>query len=308
MRHNRPFAGAIYRTLRFHLGSVCVGAFIIALVQLIRAIMAYIDKHTKTWQNKNKCFALMFKIVHVCLCLLERCLKYITKNAYIMVAMRGTPFCEACCSAFKLLLTNLVQFAIVAIFSKVVVFFGKIFIVILCCVGAYGWVKVDPLMSDPLLDSYVSNSFIPVTLVGIISFGVAAAFLHVYDLAIATILLCFCEDYKYHSVGEASKLADQDEVYMPASLRNIVLEPKASRHLDHPMTYEEVRVYAASVHKLPDVNILNEDVHPCSRKKNEGQSSSSSSRGSGGRRGNGNRDDVDMRKVTPLPVATTASK
>ena len=139
----------------------------------------------------------MFKIIHACLCLLERCLKYITKNAFIMVAMRGKPFCEACCASFKLLLTNLVQFVIVGVFSKVVVAFGKIVIVILCCVGAYGWVKVDPTMNDPTITTYVSNTFIPVTLSGLIAFGVASAFLHVYDLAIATILLCFCEDYKY---------------------------------------------------------------------------------------------------------------
>ena len=192
-----PFVASTYRVFRYHLGSVCVGAFLIALVQFIRAILAYIDRNTKTWQNKNKCYALMFKIIHALMCVLERCMKYITKNAYIMVAMRGKPFCESCCASFKLLLTNLVQFVIVGIFSKVVVMFGKIFIVVLCCSATYAGIKLLPDLNDPTLQTFVSNSFIPVTLTGILAFGVASAFLHVYDLAIATILLCFCEDYKY---------------------------------------------------------------------------------------------------------------
>ena len=191
-----PFVSSIYRVFRYHLGSVCVGAFIIALVQFIRAIFAYIDRQTKSWQNKNKCYAFMFKAIHLVLCLLEKCMKYITKNAYIVVAMRGKPFCESCCVSFKLLLTNLVQFVVVGIFSKVVVMFGKVFIVILCCMGAYAGVKMLGDLNDPTLETYVSNSFIPVTLTGILAFGVASAFLHVYDLAIATILMCFCEDYK----------------------------------------------------------------------------------------------------------------
>lgn len=260
-----PFCASIYRTFRYHLGSICVGGFIIALVQFIRIIMAYIDKQTKAWQNKNKCFAAMFKVIHLCMCLLERCLKYITKNAFIMVAMRGKPFCEACCASFKLLLTNLVQFVIVGIFSKVVVAFGKIFIVMLCCVGAYGIVKIVPDLTDVTSVYYVTNSFIPVTLTGILAFGVASAFLHVYDLAIATILLCFCEDYKYHNVGEASKVSDHDEVYMPSSLRNIVLPPESRRHLPHAMTYEEVRLYSGEVHKTSHPEAI--EHHPCTGKK-----------------------------------------
>jgi len=50
-----PFLGSLYRTLRFHLGSVCVGAFIIALVQLIRAILLYIDKQVRSTLNVFLC-------------------------------------------------------------------------------------------------------------------------------------------------------------------------------------------------------------------------------------------------------------
>lgn len=38
-----PIASALKRVLRFHLGSLCFGALIIALVQLARAILEYVD-------------------------------------------------------------------------------------------------------------------------------------------------------------------------------------------------------------------------------------------------------------------------
>lgn len=263
-----PFTNSVCRTLRFHLGSICVGSFIIAVVQLIRAIMAYIDKQTKSWQNKNKCYRCMFKVIHLCLCLLEKCLKFITKNAYIMVAMRGKPFCEACCSAFKLLLTNLVQFAIVGIFSKVAIFFGKL---VICCatiVSMYFLIKLVPYFNDSTLPTHVNNVWIPVILTFLLSFGVAEAFLHVYDLAIATILLCFCEDFRYHNVEEASRHDDHAEVFMPTSLRNLVLPPESRRDMPHPMTYEEVRFYAEEVHKVPQVpHHMGENLKCCRKHK-----------------------------------------
>jgi hypothetical protein len=245
-----PFCNSVCRTLRFHLGTICVGAFIIALVQIIRAIMAYIDQQTKSWQNKNKCYRVMFKILHLCLCLLEKCLKFITKNAYIMVAMRGKAFCESCCDAFKLLLTNIVQFAIVGIFSKVVVFFGKL---VICCstmVCIYAWIKIDPTFTDSESELYVKNSWIPTVLTFGLAWAVSSSFLYIYDLAIATILMCFCEDYRYHNVGDKDKVQDHDEVFMPNSLRRIVLPPESRKILNHPMTYEEVRVYSAHVHDI----------------------------------------------------------
>lgn len=39
-------------SLRYHLGSVALGSFIIAIVQFIRLVLEYIDRKTKQQQNK----------------------------------------------------------------------------------------------------------------------------------------------------------------------------------------------------------------------------------------------------------------
>jgi len=64
--------------------------------------------------------------------------------------------------------------------------------------------------------------------------------MYVYELAIQTILLCFCEDYKVHNIGEAGCEELHREAYMSQSLRRIVLPADEYQKMKRPMTIEEV--------------------------------------------------------------------
>lgn len=55
-----PVLSAYMRTWYFHSGSVAFGAFLIAVVQFIRAVLAYIDSQTKELQESN----FMMKVRH----------------------------------------------------------------------------------------------------------------------------------------------------------------------------------------------------------------------------------------------------
>jgi len=194
----------------------------------------------------------MFKIITCILLCFEKCLKFITKNAYIMIAMQGHAFCDSCCHAFKLLLTNLLQFVLVSCFSKVVILLGKITITCSCVFAAYFWLSRAPEFQEwqptELGDEgdgitgtrVVNNKVIPCVLVALLGYGCGAAFLYVYDLAIASILLCFCEDYKVHQVDDPHFPDLHKEVYMPNSLRRIVLSPKEFAHMNKPLTQEQI--------------------------------------------------------------------
>merc|ERR1712080_218461 len=79
-----------------------LGSFLVALVQLLRIMFEYLKRETKSWADRNKCFKIMYKVITIILLCFEKCLKFITKNAYIMIAMQGHAFCDSCCHAFKL--------------------------------------------------------------------------------------------------------------------------------------------------------------------------------------------------------------
>jgi len=265
-----PLLRAIHRTFRFHLGSVAFGSFLIACVQLIRLALEYLKKQTQGWGEKNKCYRIMLKIISIILICFEKCIKFITRNAFIMVAMQGHGFCDSCCHAFKLLLSNMIQFVLVSCFSKVVTTLGKLAITATSMILAYLWLSADPKFHEVLParkaladigyagTSSVTNRAIPLSLVALLAYGSAAAFLHVYDLAIGTILICFCEDFKVHQVDDRTQEAMHREVYMPKSLRKIVLSRKEFKHMQRPMTTIELMDLAG----LDSTQTLSEDCMP----------------------------------------------
>ena len=66
-RFRNALKESVGRTFRYHLGSVAFGALVIAVVQFLRAALAYLDKNTKTLQKKNAVIRLLFKVVQCCM-------------------------------------------------------------------------------------------------------------------------------------------------------------------------------------------------------------------------------------------------
>lgn len=129
----RPTTSALWRSLRFYLGSVAFGSLIIAIVQarggprrapaplgvacmtlraraltrqFIRIVLAYIDRQTKGLQEGNLLLRIVMKVVQCCLWCFEKIVKYITRFAFIALALRGESFCASARTAMGLLISN----------------------------------------------------------------------------------------------------------------------------------------------------------------------------------------------------------
>ena len=150
-----PLARSLGRVLFYHLGSIAFGAFIIAVVKLVRYVLMTIDKYTKERQKNNLllrlvmkccicclwCLETTIKPVHVCtyttctchmcmhMCIvscvwhvyrcLEKTIKFITGYAYIYVALQGSSFCAAAFATFALIMANPAQLAINSLIRSV---------------------------------------------------------------------------------------------------------------------------------------------------------------------------------------------
>lgn len=150
---------------------------------------------------------------------------------------------------------NLVQFVLVACFSQVAIFLGKLMITISGGATLYLWLHYDPFFSEHTCDTTlmgcnsdiqrvyggtVSNKLFPMIVVVFLSYGTASAFLSVYELAIQTILLCFCEDYNVHNIDVPADTQLHREAFMSQNLRRILLPASEYQHMKKPMTREEV--------------------------------------------------------------------
>jgi hypothetical protein len=192
---------SVKRTYRYHIGSLAAGSFIIALVQLIRLIIMYIDHKTKELQDSNALIKVMFKIVHCCLWCFEKSLKFFMKDAYIIIAMRGYSFCMAGREVVFIILDNMAQLAVATAISVWVCFLGKIILSIAAVSVCFFMINnvYSGLSDDPV------SPYVPCIITIMIAYFMAAAFLQVYSLTMDTILLCFIEDKKIHANSNPKK-------------------------------------------------------------------------------------------------------
>jgi len=175
-----PVPGAVRTAFRYHLGSLALGAFIIAVVQFVRYCCKYLEKQAKA--QKNRVMVLIFKAVQCCIWMLERFLKFLNKNAYIQVAIMGTNFCTSAKTAFYLILRNVARFGTLAILGGIIHFIGFCFIIVVTVLLGYFLVQELHPEIAPLL---------PVLSHAAVGYLIAKLYMNVFGLSVDTLLQCF---------------------------------------------------------------------------------------------------------------------
>ncbi|KAM4643763.1 choline transporter-like protein 2 isoform 1-T1 [Amazona ochrocephala] len=186
-----PLFSAFGRALRYHTGSLAFGSLILAIVQVIRVVLEYLDHRLKAAENKVAKFIL--GCLKCCFWCLEKFLKFLNRNAYIMVAIYGTNFCTSARNAFFLLMRNIIRVAVLDKVTDFLLFLGKLLVV-----GSVGilafffFTHRIKLVQDtaPSLNYY----WVPILTVIVGSYLIAHGFFSVYGMCVDTLFLCFCED------------------------------------------------------------------------------------------------------------------
>ena len=187
---NTTLFGAIGLSF-YHLGSIAFGSLIIAVVKTAKAILMYIQKKTSKVQNRTAKMILMS--IQCCLCCVDKCIKFVSKNAYIQIAMHGDPFCVAAKNAFTLIVENVVRISAVSVVSSLVLFILKAFIVTASTL--LGYIYLEYYYDEDLKGLYFITILMFAT-----SLATAEMFNQVFAMTIATILHCFVSDERMYEV------------------------------------------------------------------------------------------------------------
>lgn len=158
---------------------------------------------------------------------MEKVMKFINRNAYIMIAVKGYSFCGGAARAIKLIVLNVGRLAAVNVIGDALIFLGKLTVVMAC--GALAFLMTGlPMFSKVDSNNYISSPLVPIILTLFAAYMVASVFfavrrllpqlhrapvdvmlhsgcrrtlspcvhavLQVYEMAVDTILLSFCED------------------------------------------------------------------------------------------------------------------
>ncbi|XP_062920880.1 choline transporter-like protein 5 isoform X1 [Mobula hypostoma] len=194
-----PLLASFGRALRYHTGSLAFGSLILALVQFIRVILEYLDNKLKGAQNKFARFLLC--CLKCCFWCLEKFIKFLNRNAYIMIAIYGKNFCTSAKEAFFLLMRNVVRVAVLDKVTDFLLFLGKLLIVGGVGVLAFFFFtrRITIIAEEaPSLNYY----WVPLATVIFGSYLIAHGFFSVYAMCVDTLFLCFLEDLERNDGSE----------------------------------------------------------------------------------------------------------
>ncbi|XP_031430332.1 choline transporter-like protein 5-B isoform X3 [Clupea harengus] len=208
-----PLFASFGRAIRYHTGSLAFGALILSIVQFFRIILEYLDHKLKGAQNAFARFLLC--CLKCCFWCLEHFIKFMNRNAYIMIAIYGKNFCTSAKDAFFLLMRNVVRVAVLDKVTDFLLFLGKLLISGSVGVLAFFFFtrKIPVIQEEvPSLNYY----WVPLLTVIFGSYLVAHGFFNVYAMCVDTLFLCFLVDLERNN-GSAAR-----PYYMSSELRSIL--------------------------------------------------------------------------------------
>jgi len=197
----------------YHVGTIAFGSLILAIIRFIRTILEYIERKCKNFNNDLvRCVMCMCKC---CLWCLDKIMRFLNKNIYIMCAMKGTNFWTSGQEAFNLIMRNLVRVVVLDGVCDFLIFLGKLVIVLISGTLSYFFFG----RYIPEIQEHIPNlnyMFTPIVFIVIGSYLIASAFFGVYSMAVDTLFLCFLEDLERND-GTPGR-----EYYMSKSLKKIL--------------------------------------------------------------------------------------
>lgn len=212
--HDVPFFAitqSFGRVITKHLSDIAFGSFLMSTVQYLRIVIEFITNRFRSKQQTvsvdvansikyGNCFVRFF------FWFLDRFLKYIDRNAYIIMSMYHKGYLDSAKSAVKLLYQNSVRALVLDYVTFFVLLISRLLIT-----GFAGYLCYH--QSSELELNY---KYLPMMLVIIGTYFISKGLFSVYSMAVDTLFVCFLIESNY-SDGSAER-----PYYMSKELRKIM--------------------------------------------------------------------------------------
>jgi len=222
---------SIVSTLRYSPGSLALGALLLIPGRVFRFFLehclhlAQTDGHsglTPDLRRLAKC------CTHCCLDCSTRYVHAISHNAYILVAVHDTSFCEGARQAFELTMRNVGQVAVLTAGERLLLSLAKV--AISCVCTAFAALAMSTQMGDW---GALDNANGALIFIFIVTFCTADAWIGMYDAAVEAIFLCYLVDQEEND-------GDTRPFYASAALRNYMERHRPCYQLPEVTTPETV--------------------------------------------------------------------
>ncbi|XP_001604227.1 CTL-like protein 1 [Nasonia vitripennis] len=180
-----PVCSSMGTLVTYHLGSVACGSLLITVFKIPRLILTYLHAKFEKTKETSPCSQCGLKCCICCFYCLDKFIRFMNHNAYTVIAIEGTHFCNAARIAFNTIVTNAVQVAVINGVGDFVLFLGKCFVT-----AATGSIGLLFMRQDPRLHFYA----VPIFFTCLFAFFISHCVISLYETVIDTLFLCVCED------------------------------------------------------------------------------------------------------------------
>ena len=190
---------SLRRTCRYHLGTLAFGSLILSVVRMIRVALEYVeDKLKEHGLEDNYAVKCIMCCCKCCMWCLEKFIRYLNRNAYIMTAVYGYSFCKSAQKSFNLLLKNFVRAGTLDKVTDFILFIGKLIVVAIVSLVTF---SAFSNTGTSMMEMELNYRSVPMVVVILGTYAIASSFFSVYSMAVDTIFLCFLEDVDRHQGG-----------------------------------------------------------------------------------------------------------
>jgi len=197
--------------LTFHLGSLAFGACIIAAVQLVRTLLAGVQKQAQG--QGNQVMACIAGCLGCCMACFESCLKIITKNAYIDIAISSNSFCTACRHSFEFIFSNASTVAILNGACSVLQVAGSLLVAVIGGIATYFLTTSFTRYTSDTSPHWVGDPTAVALLSGVLCLGISISFMTIFDQCADTLLYTF-QDNKKNNPASVQSFAPNTLSYL----------------------------------------------------------------------------------------------
>jgi Plasma-membrane choline transporter len=183
---SKAIGDSFWRASTYSFGSICLGSFLVALVQALRAL----EYHTRD----NDDFQFLSCIIQCLLSCLQSILEEINKWAYVYVGLYGFGFLEAGRNVITLFESKGWSVIITDDLAENVLFMMSLAIAMGSGLVGLAFGLLDPYMLANIIGSEDGNAALAGFLIGaLVGLLFSTVVLSVVGSAVNTVIVCFCE-------------------------------------------------------------------------------------------------------------------
>lgn len=174
-RGNFSLKRGFWYAFRYNQGSLALGSFLLAIIWVLRGSLEFLNRQILKLKGKSGIAETVIACTRCCLDCFHRFIKFLNKNAYIMMVLSGDNFCSSAMQACILSLKNSGNFFLANGIGAIIHSLGKVAISV--ANTGIGYLVITQV---PSFQEDIDQPVPFLVLVFLMSFKLASSFMCVY--------------------------------------------------------------------------------------------------------------------------------